>query len=71
MIQPIQNEFPAKQWKESSVHAVLYWRIAHQDEHHYGHDVEDGITKQRPPAQRDGLEREDTHSTFLLLKSVA
>lgn len=59
MIQPIQNKFPARQRKQSR-------RISHQDEHHYGQNVEDGIAKQRPPAQRDGLEREDTHSTSKL-----
>lgn len=65
----IQNEQHAKQEKESSASGMFYWRFSHQDKHQYGQDVEDSIAKQRPPAQRDGLEREDTHRTFLLAES--
>lgn len=38
------------------------FRISYQNEHNYGQDVKDSITEQRPPAQRDGLEGEFTHS---------
>lgn len=36
--------------------------VSHQNKHQDGQDVKDSITKQRPPAQRDWLEKADTNT---------
>lgn len=41
---------------------IYLFKISHQNKHQNGQDVEDSITKQRPPAQRDRLEKTDAHT---------
>lgn len=35
---------------------------SHQDEHKYRQDVEDSVSEQRPPAQGDRLQRDESHT---------
>lgn len=53
------------------IHKFFFFdrKISHQNEHHYGQDVEDSVPKQRPPAERDRLKRENTQRTFPVISS--